>query len=204
MGAQPRQVIMSGEKPAQVKFAYWTARSLHSELAGITEALMDKGILETVKGHYYPLAVAHEGLPETRGFYQVDRTTATLKSITDGEAIKLITEGRWDEVLHVSERALAAAKECRPLALDVGSNEHGWCLYAIDWPDSLAHTVLVKPKQSETRTALQGRAGELLRDPEIEAVISKIYEYPPHTALTSEDLEALRGFVRGVRALETG
>ena len=139
-----RQVVVPDLEPSPVRFAYWTARSLHAELAGLKETVMTgKDELEKIKGKYYPAAVAHEGLPETKGYHQVNRETASLKSITDDEAATLMTAGRWDEVLHVSERAISAAKECRPITLDVGSNEHGWYLYADDWPDALSRVVVV-------------------------------------------------------------
>ncbi len=155
-----RQITVPDQELRPVREAYGTAKSLHGELAGFIDTVMNRTELERAKKEVYLLAVAHNGLPEIAGWYQVYRETARFNPMSDEDATGFMNEGRWDEVLYVNQNAVNAAKESRPLVLRVYYDCMGMVyLYADDWPGYVARVALVKP---EVARMLRLGDGEIL------------------------------------------
>ena len=154
-----RQVTVPNQELKPVKYAYETARLLNGDLANIKETVMNKGELEKARRNYL-LAVAGEGLPEVEGWYQVNRETASIDSITPDVAAQLRNEGRWNAVLYVNQSAINAAREKRPVALDVSYYGFRRYLDADDWPGDVARVALAKP---EVARMLRLEEGEILQ-----------------------------------------
>ncbi len=138
-----RQVIVPEQTPSPVKSARETARSLGGILATFDEAAADVGALAKAKEGKYLLAVDSTGMPKEEGWHLVIRENGkiTFKSIKEKEADKIISKGRYDEVLYVNESALKAAKEERPVALDFVNGGRRY-LGAVDWAGCGARVAL--------------------------------------------------------------
>lgn len=104
-----------------VKDAYDTAKKLGGILATFNETIRDLRALKNASDSYvfnYMLAVNPKGLPREAGCYRVERTDEVKYiPISKDEAEILIFNGRLYDVLYVTETAVNAAKEGRPIAL---------------------------------------------------------------------------------------
>ena len=86
-----------------------TAMALGGRLTGIEETLMITAELERAKSEGHLLVVRGEGLPETAGWYKIDRKTASITPIANGASEKLRNDGCWDKVLRVDQSAVDAS-----------------------------------------------------------------------------------------------
>lgn len=141
-----RRVTVPDQKPSLVRDAHAAANLLDkdSRLATFAETVWDVRALTDSKDRYV-LAVDPKDLPKEAGWYRVVRSTrgVNFKPMTETRTQTLRREGRGDEVLYVSQNAVNAAKEGRPLALDADYGGRMY-LYAGDWPDYDARVALVK------------------------------------------------------------
>ena len=202
------------EQPLRpVRDAYATASLLdslldsNSKLANFNQ-VMDAQILSDARGKYL-LAVDPTGLPAEKEWHQVYRAAdgISFKRISSKQAQTLIDEGRWNAVLYVNQSAINAAREKRPVALDVDYSYRFWgYLYADDWPGYDARVALAKPvAEGGIEAAAQPKEVKgLLREDdvgEVEKIISRLRERPA----TMGEIETLQGFVRRVKEeLEAG
>lgn len=112
--------------------------------------VMDMDTLSEAKGGRYLLALSPKGLDGMKaGWHQVMREphkAAYLKSVTKNNAIRLMREGKWHDVLYVDQCAMDAKQEGRPIALDAFS---GQFLFADEWPDCYAIVALAELKPEE-------------------------------------------------------
>ena len=155
-----KQVIVPEQPLSPVGNARETARALGGTLAAFDEAVGDVSALAKAKEGRYLLAVDSKGLPKEEGRYLIIRKNGkvTFRSIKEKKADKIILEGRYNEVLYNNESALKAAKEGRPVALDVDwGRSGGWYLDAVGWPDDVARVALSNetlPRQSRVNKSL--------------------------------------------------
>ncbi len=167
MAAQAQDVARKGvivpDKTTLVRDAYNAARELGGPLATFTETIGDLNALNDAKGNYV-LAVDPNGLPKKEGWYRVERADKVEYipiSKTDAETLR--RKGRLYDVLYVSNSAVKAAEEGRPVVLYV----YIWDRYlgAGGWPDDDARVALSSqavPQANAVPAGLLRRAQEQL------------------------------------------
>ncbi len=166
-----KSVIIPEQTPKSVRDAFDTARALGGPLATFKETIGALKALKDARGNYV-LAVDPKDLPKKAGWYRVERADeVSFVPILATTAQKLRSEGRLYDVLYVGESAVNAAKEGRPVALDVDyddvdyDNVRDWFLVAYDWPDYGARVALssqAAPQANAVPAALLRRAQEQL------------------------------------------
>ena len=120
------------------------------ELAGIRESFTNMVELKRALWRTNHVAVAPDGLPESSGWYKIDSGTASLNPIILAVAKQLTLDGRGDEVLHVNQSAVDAARGgCRPLTLGVGYWDSYWYFFVDDCTHALALVALVMPGKED-------------------------------------------------------
>ncbi len=120
--------VPDGQALTPVRDAFQTAKSLGGPLWTATEAIGDVGELAKAKEGGYILAVDPKDLPRTEGWYIITRkdgkVTYEFIKPKRGEDIPekigmLLSKGRYNEVLYITERAIKAAEKGGAVALSI-------------------------------------------------------------------------------------
>ncbi len=114
-----------------------TARTLGGELSYFDRVIADIPKLQDAALKWYFVALEPINVPEIVGWNRIIRKRdgrIEYKPIKEKEAIRLIRQDRFDEVLRWSEDAQKAAKEGHPVALRIWSGYgHTAFIDADDW-----------------------------------------------------------------------